>query len=116
MKANNFERHSPPVDYYKILASIQWNDNKPKYPGPGHNMRMWDMQAAMQAIMKGKDLTDILPTGEKCLTCGALNKPDGGNLLTCSRCNVAAYCSVDCQRQDWKRHKKEECNQPKSDS
>ncbi|GJE90796.1 hypothetical protein PsYK624_069400 [Phanerochaete sordida] len=27
----------------------------------------------------------------------------------CSKCKIARYCSVECQREDWKKHK-EECN------
>lgn len=39
-------------------------------------------------------------------TCRACGK-DGTQL--CSRCKGITYCSVECQRSDWKRHKKAEC-------
>ncbi len=34
-------------------------------------------------------------------------KPEaaGAALMKCSRCHSAVYCSVDCQRADWKAHK-----------
>ena len=37
----------------------------------------------------------------KCFHCGA-----AGAKLRCSRCRTAAYCGADCQRADWKGHKK----------
>ena len=30
-------------------------------------------------------------------------------LLKCSKCNVASYCGVECQRIAWKSHHKREC-------
>ncbi|KAF4716209.1 hypothetical protein FOZ62_022228 [Perkinsus olseni] len=36
----------------------------------------------------------------RCQTCG------GAGTLLCSRCKNVYYCSVKCQRQDWKLHKK----------
>ncbi|KAG2074776.1 hypothetical protein BDR04DRAFT_1171264 [Suillus decipiens] len=40
--------------------------------------------------------------------CAACGKEGGapGSLLICSRCKDVRYCSADCQRQDWKGHKK----------
>ncbi|KAI9800364.1 MAG: hypothetical protein M1825_004134 [Sarcosagium campestre] len=41
-----------------------------------------------------------------CVTCGQKEAP--GNrpeLLKCARCLNAKYCSVECQRKDWKQHK-----------
>ncbi|CAE6452550.1 unnamed protein product [Rhizoctonia solani] len=37
-----------------------------------------------------------------CWACGGPGKP---TLSACSRCKKARYCSVSCQRQDWKGHK-----------
>jgi hypothetical protein len=39
-----------------------------------------------------------------CWACGGPGKP---NLSACSRCKKARYCSVACQNQDWKAHKKD---------
>jgi hypothetical protein len=38
----------------------------------------------------------------RCLGCGGIGKP---RLLNCSRCKKAQYCSSECQRKDWKKHK-----------
>ncbi|CAG8956191.1 hypothetical protein HYFRA_00012108 [Hymenoscyphus fraxineus] len=37
--------------------------------------------------------------------CAKKARPDGGNLLICSGCGWARYCSVDCQKRCRKRHK-----------
>jgi hypothetical protein len=39
---------------------------------------------------------------KRCQKCGSLGKP---KLLICGRCKRTNYCSVDCQKADWKTHK-----------
>ncbi|KAI9656846.1 MAG: hypothetical protein M1821_003485 [Bathelium mastoideum] len=45
-----------------------------------------------------------------CFTCGRDRKKnatgDSAELLTCSRCKIARYCSAECQKKDWKDHKR----------
>ena len=47
--------------------------------------------------------------GQGCFTCGRSEKKNTGSksevLLVCVRCKKARYCSADCQKADWKRHK-----------
>jgi len=45
------------------------------------------------------------PQGEACRVCGRDKAKNGTGLLSCSRCREAKYCSVECQRADWKKHK-----------
>ncbi|KOS17479.1 N-lysine methyltransferase SMYD2 [Escovopsis weberi] len=43
----------------------------------------------------------------RCRKCG---KKDGGGELSlkrCNRCKTTKYCSVECQKEDWKKHKQE---------
>ncbi|KAG1759374.1 hypothetical protein EDD22DRAFT_906304 [Suillus occidentalis] len=47
-----------------------------------------------------------------CAACGKEGS-GSGSLLICSRCKVVRYCSADCQRNDWKGHKKR-CIAPSS--
>lgn len=42
----------------------------------------------------------------ECHHCGKDKKEDGKELMKCSRCRIARYCSSECQRGDWKEHKK----------
>jgi ankyrin repeat protein len=39
------------------------------------------------------------------LVCCHCHAAEGGRLLSCSKCYVARYCSGECQRNDWQRHK-----------
>jgi len=55
--------------------------------------------------MKGWSYHDT--TG--CYVCNARTQPDGSALLHCSKCECINYCSPDCQKRDWKRHKAESC-------
>ena len=45
-------------------------------------------------------------SGDGCQHCHKEKSRDGRNLLKCSRCGIAKYCSAECQRADWKEHKK----------
>jgi hypothetical protein len=40
---------------------------------------------------------------DQCFTC----KKDNSELKKCSNCLSISYCSKECQRNDWKRHKLE---------
>ena len=42
---------------------------------------------------------------EKCQSCGATGNTSNRRLLECGECNTTLYCSVPCQREDWKYHK-----------
>jgi len=41
--------------------------------------------------------------------CLACHEKLSRNALYCSKCNNAPYCSKECQRKDWKRHKQTDC-------
>ena len=46
-----------------------------------------------------------------CKTCGKLNaelSKEKKKLKTCGKCKKVAYCSKECQKEDWKDHK-EDC-------
>eukprot|EP00747_Dinoflagellata_sp_TGD_P060722 gnl/TRDRNA2_/TRDRNA2_152158_c0_seq1.p1 gnl/TRDRNA2_/TRDRNA2_152158_c0~~gnl/TRDRNA2_/TRDRNA2_152158_c0_seq1.p1 ORF type:complete len:246 (+),score=87.09 gnl/TRDRNA2_/TRDRNA2_152158_c0_seq1:588-1325(+) len=60
-----------------------------------------DAAQKKMAKAKGNSEVDFTYT---CYNCelGIVRRP-----LRCSRCQEAHYCSQECQREDWKRHKKE---------
>ena len=53
------------------------------------------------------ELTEPTARSETCCRgCGKADSNDGGKgLLRCARCQAVRYCSVECQRADWKAHK-----------
>ena len=61
-----------------------------------------------QSFEGNKMTTEPAVLGETgCRLCGKGKSGDGGkNLLRCARCQAVRYCSVECQRADWKEHKK----------
>ncbi|KAF2034802.1 hypothetical protein EK21DRAFT_55723 [Setomelanomma holmii] len=42
---------------------------------------------------------------ELCFMCGARSTREGAKLLKCGGCQIARYCSQECQVKDWKEHK-----------
>ncbi|KAL7932487.1 hypothetical protein V8C35DRAFT_307229 [Trichoderma chlorosporum] len=46
-------------------------------------------------------------TVEQCNTCGKTEQLDGPKLKKCKGCLKTSYCSTECQRTDWKQHKRE---------
>lgn len=43
---------------------------------------------------------------ESCALCGKAEEAGGVPLKACARCKVQKYCSKECQKADWKQHKK----------
>lgn len=51
--------------------------------------------------------------GGKCDCCGKKAEAmDGGELLQCSRCKMAYYCTAECQKRRWKAGHKQACRAP----
>ena len=46
--------------------------------------------------------------GVQCFMCGECALPNEPHEF-CSKCNLACYCSVDCQKRHWKWRHKREC-------
>ena len=55
------------------------------------------------------DFTYVLENPSKwCRNCFKNEKDDGIKALRCSRCKKVYYCSRECQKEDYKRHKRYE--------
>jgi serine/threonine protein phosphatase PrpC len=84
------------------------------------NMGQEEKVAAIQSLIRGdrpevdpiaarlalleKSKAATSPARTNCFTCGAAAPPKT-NLKGCGACHAAFYCSVECQKKDWKKHK-----------
>ena len=62
-----------------------------------------DMKELRKSILRrsgGQPLRQI--DTDVCIVCGSSGQP---KLMQCSRCKKVKYCSIECQRGDWKAHK-----------
>ncbi|KAI0886802.1 uncharacterized protein GGS22DRAFT_117733 [Annulohypoxylon maeteangense] len=129
--------HGPKCEYKRSKATIPLSTKigekfmcscgKGKIPPGFINLPDWDETAAKYAVRIAispmfsvpfiEDVVDwnLLKTQDgsdfnhidKCRNCNATNNKQGGDLLKCSRCKEVFYCSPECQRKDWKKHRME---------
>lgn len=85
----------------------------PKVPGWLSMARKYSTRAAISPVFWAPfaDEAYVAPTGDQgtprlfCKVCGAKQKKDGKPLMKCGGCRLVQYCSVECQKKDWKTHK-----------
>ncbi|KAI1139177.1 hypothetical protein F5Y05DRAFT_412278 [Hypoxylon sp. FL0543] len=129
--------HGPECEYKKPGATIPLSTEMGKQfmcscgngvlPEGFMKLPEWDDAAAKHAVRVAISPTfsvpfveDIVDTSllkaqggieslqlDKCRNCNATEGKNGGKLLKCSRCREVMYCSYDCQRKDWKKHRME---------
>ncbi|TLS27167.1 hypothetical protein PpBr36_04775 [Pyricularia pennisetigena] len=65
-------------------------------------------KAVVEALKRKAEDLDVADVVDMCRTCG---RPESGTqkLNRCKACLEVKYCSVDCQRADWKTRHKREC-------
>jgi splicing suppressor protein 51 len=51
-------------------------------------------------------MTDANTTTLKCANCAKTKSDSGINLKRCAKCQTTHYCSRECQKSDWKKHKR----------
>ncbi|KAG6907547.1 hypothetical protein DXG01_008533 [Tephrocybe rancida] len=71
-------------------------------PGPKCLIFGPQVTAVVQKWIRKRSGEEAPRVGKRCDSCGATDKA----LKNCSKCHVARYCSVACQKQAWGTHKK----------
>ena len=71
-------------------------------------LNWFDQQKQFQAAVNSQQANADKPVFKLCSYCSA---PEGQTLKhkQCSACKQRYYCSVDCQRNDWRKGHKNEC-------
>ena len=62
-----------------------------------------DLSPALQDLITTASIRMI---GSKCDHCGVSKDDTTMKLKSCVKCRRSYYCNADCQKADWKRHKK----------
>ena len=65
-----------------------------------------DGQGLSMDAMVGRGGGGDRRTKDTCWTCGKQASLPGVKLMSCVKCKQATYCSKDCQKLDWREHKK----------
>lgn len=85
--------------YFTYYACLP---NEPEGFRPeGHNMAKALQDVDEQLDEFKERLGDPMLQCNRCKKCAL-----GRKLMRCSRCQLAYYCDVECQKKDWKKHKK----------
>lgn len=58
-------------------------------------------------VLKGMASSGLGDPTQRCRSCGASQGKHSAALKKCMRCLKVQYCSVECQRKDWKKHRME---------
>jgi len=109
IKATNFERHDEMINVMDILSSVQFIGES--YFGFEFGLSPATMTLSHFPRSAGNGVPRL------CFHCGKREERKSGvtndkaevGFKRCSRCKLAVYCSGECQKADWKRHKKGEC-------
>ncbi|TLD04000.1 hypothetical protein PgNI_11381 [Pyricularia grisea] len=70
-------------------------------------------KAVVEALKRKAEDLDVADVVDTCRTCGKPESPQQ-KLNRCKACLEVKYCSVDCQRADWKTRHKRECQPAQS--
>ena len=65
-----------------------------------------DTLSRMASGMRAELGPGVSSSAVACAECGQQSSSSGGKLLRCSRCLATWFCSKECQRKNWKLHKR----------
>ncbi|KAJ7693982.1 hypothetical protein B0H16DRAFT_1351964 [Mycena metata] len=98
--------HLTPPKINSYVHSIRDADKGPCY----EQLRGFEAQVALMTGFppSGPPLPKTqksYPMSASCIVCNNEASESRKNLKQCGRCELTRYCSIECQREDWKRHK-----------
>lgn len=84
-------------------------------PSPGDLIPADTMRKLGEEMRKERMAGEFDRAKDECGACGCKTAKGGsGALLLCSKCKKKRYCSRECQKEHWKKHKLI-CNAPSAD-
>ena len=87
--------------YFTFYANLPETTALPDDAPDGFDMSTAEKKAKNYLAEFEGRLGDPLAQCNKCKNCAL-----GKKMMRCSQCHLALYCTKDCQRQDWRVHKK----------
>lgn len=69
------------------------------------NPRFEDILKHTSRVLGTGDANE-LPAGDVCASCGLKDGVGEGSLKRCTGCQSALYCGKECQKKEWRGHKK----------
>eukprot|EP01084_Bolivina_argentea_P320133 555413_1 len=92
----------------RMLRKMEWNEKVTLYIQTRSNSNYYEIRNDHRASQKIKQLHRISRYGtlecQICLNCNKREKYETEYKL-CGKCQIAKYCSRQCQKMDWKQHK-----------
>lgn len=86
-----------------VLADLEADYMTMKYLNEVSDDKIWAILMQSQTYSKTPPSPDVLL--RDCGLCNSTEKKRG-DYQSCSRCKVVQYCSKECQKKDWKLHKR----------
>lgn len=102
----NAVRVALPLVFASPISPVAVTEGDYDLVKPNFMSRFKEILSAALGPTSAGDQAQIQAQAPKCLSCGRDKCKDGKDLRRCTRCGVTRYCSRDCQRGDWKDHKK----------
>ncbi len=100
------------VDVHKTKATRCWTKIVELESADDHTLVQYFRKRIPCSCLDAKynEVKSVTKMGRCCNpNCSQGRRVERSKMFSCTRCGAANYCSVECQRADWKVHSSEEC-------